>query len=174
MTLPYILLVAAACLSLLGFVLFLAARTQRRRSGLPSFKVVYADTGMWNRVEKPLYDARAGLTGKPDYLVKHKGAWIPVEVKSGGTPAQPREAHVLQLAAYCLLVERATGKRPPHGLVHYPEQTFQVAYTPEMEAQLIRQIELIRRHERSIPGRSHESKGRCAGCGYSEICDQKL
>ena len=174
MSLPYILLIIAAGLALLGIILFLLARLQRRKSGLPSFRVVYSDTGMWNKVEKPLYDASAGLTGKPDYLVKQNGAWIPIEVKSGGTPAQPREAHVMQLAAYCMLVERTTGKRPPFGMVHYPEQTFQVAYTPELEAQLLQQIEVIRKFERSTPDRSHEAKGRCHGCGYRGICDQKL
>ena len=78
-------------------------------TGLPSGTVVYSDTGAWQRVEKPLRSRRYGIVGKPDYLVemadRGRKKTIPVEVKSRRRPAVPYEGHVLQLGAYCLLVE---------------------------------------------------------------------
>ena len=70
-------------LLIIGIVLWLLAARTRRGAGLPAGRVVYADTGAWARPEKALFSKTLGLTGKPDYLVQHKGRYIPVEVKSG-------------------------------------------------------------------------------------------
>jgi CRISPR-associated exonuclease Cas4 len=168
-------LILAGVFLLLGlFVLWLAAR-QHRASGLPLGRVVYTDTGGWGKVEKPLFDPLSGLTGKPDYLIKCKDGWIPVEVKSGYAPPQPHAGHVLQLATYCLLVERSTGSRPPYGLIRYRNRTFEVDYTPQLEAELLELASRMRSQEQhKLLNRSHESLGRCMGCGYRSICDQKL
>jgi len=168
-------LLAAAVLLVLGLLALWQAARQRRASGLPLGRVVYTDTGGWGKVEKPLFDPLSGLTGKPDYLVKCKEGWIPVEVKSGFAPSQPHAGHVLQLAAYCLLVERSTGSRPPYGLIRYRNRTFEVNYTPQLEAELLELVSRMRVQEQSRRlNRSHESIGRCSGCGYRSVCDQKL
>src|SRR3972149_2334260 len=62
------------------------------------------------------------LVGKPDYLIQSKQGLIPVEVKTGRTPARPFESHVFQVAAYCALVERNFKQRPPYGIIRYPER----------------------------------------------------
>jgi CRISPR-associated exonuclease Cas4 len=162
-----VLLVAAGLFFLIGWL-------NRRRSGLPGLRVVYADTGLWQRVEKPLYDPVAGLTGKPDYIVDLKGSWIPVEVKSGWAPSTPREAHILQLVAYCHLIERSQGKRPPYGLIHYKNTTFEVGYSQQLEQNLMAVIGEMRKCERTFPSRSHQEVNRCRACGYRDLCDQKL
>ncbi|HDH09491.1 MAG TPA: CRISPR-associated protein Cas4, partial [Chloroflexi bacterium] len=95
-----VVLLLVAALALLR-----SARAGRRRTGLPSGRVIYADTGAWGRCERPLFSRRYLLTGKPDYLVEEKGRLIPVEVKPTVSPSTPYRSHVLQLAAYCLLVE---------------------------------------------------------------------
>jgi CRISPR-associated exonuclease Cas4 len=168
------LIVIAAILLVLSAVFFIAGWLNRKRSGLPGSKVVYADTGLWQRVEKPLYDATANLTGKPDYIVDLKGTLVPVEVKSGWAPTTPRRAHILQLAAYCLLIERSMGKRPPYGLIHYKNSTFEVGYSAGLEKNLLDELAEMRRCERTNPGRSHEEASRCRSCGYRDLCDQKL
>jgi CRISPR-associated exonuclease Cas4 len=100
---------------------------------------------------------------------------VPVEVKSGWAPPTPRQNHVFQLAAYCLLVERSTGKRPPYGLIAYRNRTFAVDYTPELEARLTGLIVEIRRQEHlGEAHRSHEEPARCAACGYRSVCEEKL
>lgn len=48
--------------------------------------------------------------------------------------ASRRDSEVLQLAAYCLLVEETQGQRPAHGLTRYQNQTFAVDYTSHLRA----------------------------------------
>lgn len=92
-----------------GLILLRSSQRDQARTGLPSGTVVYADTGTWERVAEPLRSRRHGIVGKPDYLVEideqGRKLTIPVEVKSRRKPATPYEGHILQLGAYCLLVE---------------------------------------------------------------------
>lgn len=170
------MILALAFLLFIGFILLLwqANRTQKA-AGLPGGRVIYSDTRAWGEVAKPLYDAALGLTGKPDYLVEINGQVVPVEVKTGKTPPAPYDSHIYQIAAYCLLVEKTMGKRPPYGIIHYPEHDFAVDYTHELENALLDILADMRRDERKseIP-RSHESPARCARCGFAEICQEKL
>ena len=101
------LILLAYSLILLGGGLLLLRRARRlhEQTGLPQGRVIYADTGAWSRCEQPLFSRRYLLTGRPDYLVDDRRAKIPVEVKSTPSPPSPYRSHVLQLAAYCLLVE---------------------------------------------------------------------
>jgi len=162
-------------LALLALLFLFVSSRQRKAAGLPSGRVVYSDTKTWGAVEKPLFDAELGLAGKPDYLVEHNGALVPVEVKSGWAPPSPRQSHVFQLAAYCLLVERSTGKRPPYGLIAYRNRTFAVDYTRQLEAELTNLIVAIHRQDRlGEAHRSHEEPARCRACGYRSVCDEKL
>ncbi|MCE1252047.1 MAG: CRISPR-associated protein Cas4 [Anaerolineae bacterium] len=159
------------------FAIFLLRRSaqQKRESGLPLGRVVYSDTENWTRAEKPLFDPLLQLTGKPDYLVEQRGTIIPVEVKSALSPALPHPGHVFQLAVYCLLVERSTGKRPPYGLLRYANRTLQIDYTAQLENQLLDLLAEIRSKERSGElERSHDEKARCQRCGYRSICPQRL
>ena len=162
-------------LALLGVLTWLVARALRRASGLPGGKITYADHGLRARPEKPLYDAALGLTGKPDYLVRSQDGTIPMEVKSMWAPFTPYDSHVMQLGAYCILVEKQFHVRPPHGLLRYRNRTFRVPFTPELEEAVISHIERIRGlKEKEGADRSHEQPNRCARCGYRHICDQRI
>lgn len=171
---PHLLLIPAAAI-LLALVLLAAARLIRRRTGIPEGKIVYADPGLWGRVEKPLYDSGLGLTGKPDYLVKKNGLYIPVEVKSMWAPGTPYDSHRLQLGAYCLLVEKAFNRRPPYGLLRYRNRTFRIPFTDAFEAEILETLAEVRAHkELDAVDRSHDQPGRCARCGYRDRCDQRI
>jgi CRISPR-associated exonuclease Cas4 len=136
--------------------------------------VAYSDTSRWSPVEKPLYDPNVGLTGKPDYLVDQYGVMIPIEIKSTRSDA-PYDSHIFQLAAYCLLTQSSTGRRPPYGLLKYANQTFAVDYTSELENALLDVVfEMQNRNPRQPLPRSHSSARRCARCGYRQACDQRL
>lgn len=155
-------------------ILYLAGR-QRRASGLPAGQVIYRDTGGGTRVEKSLYDPITGLAGKPDYLVQENGSVIPVEVKSSRAPSLPYDSHIYQLAAYCLLVERTYGRRPPYGILRYRDRSFRINYSRVLEQALENMLDAIRRQERRVEaGRSHQEAARCARCGYRMICNQRL
>lgn len=160
---------------LIALVLFYISRVQQHTAGLPSGRVIYTDTRSWGAVEKPLYEKSLNLTGKPDYLVEQNGRIIPVEVKSGRTPEAPFDSHIYQVAAYCLLVEKTYGVRPPFGIIHYPSRDFAVDYTHELERTLVDLLNEMRRAERlSDVGRSHADEHRCQRCGFRKACDQKL
>lgn len=168
--------ITLALLLFIGFVLLLwQAQRSQKAAGLPGGRIIYSDTRAWGEVAKPLYAAALGLTGKPDYLVESNGQLIPVEVKTGKTPAAPYDSHIYQIAAYCLLVEKTLGKRPPYGIIHYPEHNFAVDYSPALENALLDTLAEMRRDERKseIP-RSHENPARCAHCGFAEICEERL
>ncbi|MCS6994738.1 MAG: CRISPR-associated protein Cas4 [Anaerolineales bacterium] len=165
----------ALVLLLVALVLFWVSGRTRRAAGLPGGRIIYTDTRAWGKVEKPLYDPTLGLTGKPDYLVEQNGQIIPVEIKSGRAPQAPYDSHIYQLAAYCLLVERTLGRRPPYGILHYTDRDFAIDYTRELEDALLHLLAEIRRDERraEVP-RSHENAARCAKCGFRQTCDQRL
>ncbi len=169
------LLLLAFVLGGLGLWLFIRAGAVRRQTGLPVGRVAYVDTGAWDRCERPLFSNRYRLTGKPDYLVRGRQGIVPVEVKSGAAPEQPYASHVLQLAAYCLLVEEQEGRLPPYGILKYDDRAFAVDYTPALRATLLRTLDAIRRdlHARDVD-RSHHDPGRCQGCGYRDRCEQAL
>ncbi|HEY5575033.1 MAG TPA: Dna2/Cas4 domain-containing protein [Anaerolineales bacterium] len=165
----------ALVLAILGAILLMLSSRQRRATGLPGGQVIYTDTNEWETVKQPLFDATLGLTGKPDYLVRQGDLLIPVEVKSKQIGGAPYDSHVYQLAAYCLLVHRVFGQRPKHGILHYPNRTFSIDFTPELESAVINIIlEMQSQSGRKGPDRSHDTPARCARCGFRMVCDQSL
>jgi CRISPR-associated exonuclease Cas4 len=162
-------------LLLVGAVLLWLARRLRARSGLPAGRVVAADVGPWRRLDRPLFSRRHGLTGRPDYVVADGADLIPVEVKSARAPARPYASHVLQLAAYCLLVAETSGRRPPYGILRYADRTFPIPYTRELEEQLLEVLEAMREDLAAGDApRRHQDPRRCAACGYREVCEEAL
>ena len=168
--------ILALVLILVALILFWQAARQRKASGLPGWRIIYTDTRQWGAVEKPLYDPALNLTGKPDYLVmQSNGQIIPVEVKTGRSPAAPYDSHIYQLAVYCLLVDRSMGKRPAYGILHYPGRTFAIDYTQTLESSLLDTLAEMRQQDRrGEADRSHDQPARCVRCGYRSICDQRL
>jgi CRISPR-associated exonuclease Cas4 len=162
-------------LFLIAMIFFWQSDRQRKAAGLPGGRVIYTDTRGWGKVEKPLYYATLGLTGKPDYLIERNGQIIPVEVKSGRAPEAPYDSHIFQLASYCLLVEKTYNKRPPYGIIHYENRDFAVDYTRDLEAALMNLLADMQQDDvkKQVP-RSHEQPSRCARCGFRNVCDQSL
>jgi CRISPR-associated exonuclease Cas4 len=173
---PRVILLAGALILLGGGLLLLRwGRRLHEQTGLPQGRVIYADTGAWDRCEKPLFSRRYLLTGKPDYLVDDRRAKIPVEVKSTVCPPSPYRSHVLQLAAYCLLVEEECGSPPPYGIIKYRDQTCTVEYTAQLRAELLSVLAEMRQHldADDVPP-SHANPNRCLSCGYRSECEERL
>ncbi len=168
-------LAVLAFVALLGGWLSLrrAART-RYKAGIPSGRVVYADTGDWRPPDKPFFSTKYGLTGRPDYLVETRAGLIPIEVKSRAAPSQPYASHIWQLAAYCLLVEESENRAPAYGMIKYADAAFEVDYTPAVRRDLLALLDEMRRASRGSARRNHDDARRCAGCGYRQACDQSL
>lgn len=152
------------------------ARRLRAQSGVPYVaRVVYADTGAWERAPRPLFSRRLGLAGKPDYLVQIGDQVIPVEVKPGRTAREPRLSDVLQLMAYGLLVAEDTGRAPSHGLLKYRDALYRIEFTPELQQHLDDTLAAMRLDLLAPEvDRSHADTWRCRACGYRDSCDQAL
>lgn len=160
----------------LALLLLYRSRHLHKKSGMPVGKVVYTDSGAWHPNIESLYSRELRLAGRPDYLVRQaNGTIIPVEVKSSRAPEEPWEGHILQLAAYCLLVEEMFGVRPAHGILQYKDQAFAIDYTPELEADL---LDLLAEMRAANAGgevdRDHNDWRRCARCGLNHKCLQRL
>jgi CRISPR-associated exonuclease Cas4 len=168
-------------IALLGMALTVLwlARRSRAATGLPVGRLVYADTTRWRAVERPLFSRPHHLTGRPDYLIQDGRDVIPVEVKSGRAPPDgPYPSHILQLAAYCLLVEEVYKRRPTYGVIVYADEADQgheIDFTPELEESVLDILDAMRRalRKRDAP-RDHDQVARCQTCSYRKACDQSL
>jgi CRISPR-associated exonuclease Cas4 len=167
---PFVIL---ACVGFGLLCLWIAGR-QRKAVDLPVGRVIIADDLGPGRRGPVLYDPGVDLAGRPDYVIEHRDDVIPVEVKSRRAPHDPYPSHVLQLAAYCRLVEAAYGRRPAYGVLEYRDRSFSIDYTAELEDELQNVLEQMRLCEDHAPDRSHASIRRCASCGFRQMCDQAL
>jgi CRISPR-associated exonuclease Cas4 len=153
-------------LLVIGVVLLWLGGRRQLASGLPTGRVIYIDTERLGRLTQPLYDPVHDLTGQPDYIIEKPDGLVPVEVKSGRAPLSPYPSHVLQLAAYCMLVHATYGERPTYGILKYADRAFAMDYSSSLENELLDVLAEIHR--------SHHSTNRCRACGYLQVCDQAL
>lgn len=157
-----------------GLLWWLAMHLQRR-SGLPRARLRYDDASAGRRPERALLSHRHRLTGRPDYLLEEGGSLIPVELKPTRRAATPYESDILQLAAYCLLVEEKQGHAPPYGILRYAEQGWEIPYTPALRQRLLETLAQMARAEQAREvARSHHQPPRCAACSQQAHCTQRL
>jgi len=167
------LLLVALLMLVVAAVLFRLGRRGRAASGLPRGTVVYVDSHDWER-SPPLRAPRYGLVGRPDYLLRDGRAIIPVEVKPSRQAPEPYEADLLQLAAYCLLVEETYRVTPPHGLIVYQQHTFEVPFDEAMREELLAVLEEMRQAgDDDDVLRSHDQPARCIACSMRGHCGEE-
>ncbi|MEI7553682.1 Dna2/Cas4 domain-containing protein [Candidatus Chlorohelix sp.] len=172
------LITIAFILIVFGFLFTLWSKKAANSSGLPfQYRIVYSDTGGWKQVEKSLYSARYNLIGKPDYIVKTRTGLIPVEVKPKRIAPQPYYSDILQLAAYCLLLEEDWQEKPAYGILRYAEQTFRIEWNSTLRTELLEIISEMRDLEKyaatpgcKLPEPNHDMTKRCLNCGYYQSC----
>jgi CRISPR-associated exonuclease Cas4 len=166
-------------LFVLSIVLLLASRKEsmsaknaRKEYGIPRGKVVYTDL---DRPAKPLFSRKFLIAGKPDYIIKDErtDALIPVEVKSGNAK-KPHWGHVLQLAAYCLLIEEAYSVRVPYGLLVYADgKQHTVKFDHALRSEVISKADEMRRClKQSGVTKGNRFEGRCLSCSVRGDCRQ--
>ena len=121
-----------------------------------------------------LKSKRYGLQGKPDYIVEHKGRFIPVEKKTGRTPKGPLFSHIVQLTAYCMLVEDSFGP-VDYGLLEYDEKKYTIDYDSELIEMVLKlRQSLLADLRRGEAHRNHERKGKCLYCSRRDLCQERL
>ena len=160
----------------IGIILLALSRSFGRKSGMPQGEVVYEDAS--GQAQEQFISKRLLMAGKPDYLIKDRnGDLIPVEVKSSNAPraGRPYESHLMQLAAYFLLLEDVLQRPVPYGLIRYRNRTMRVANTDELRTRLMDVIAQMRRlMAREVARRNHNRVQRCSRCSVAHACDERL
>ena len=134
--------------------------------------ITYSDL---NIPAKPLFSYRYKIAGKPDYIVKKDNHFIPVEVKTG-TYNTPLKNHVLQLAAYCQLVEETYKSFVPFGvLVYNKSKQYKIPFDPKLRFELEQSINKMKYilQTNSI-SRNHNDQNRCRNCSMRQYCEMKI
>ncbi|MBD3408119.1 MAG: CRISPR-associated protein Cas4 [Candidatus Lokiarchaeota archaeon] len=143
----------------------------KRSYHIPDGKITYADL---NISEKTLFSPRYRLAGKPDYIVKQQEKLLPVEVKSGAY-SHPQFHHIMQLTAYCVLLEDTFQTFVPQGLLVYPSGHHMIMMNPKVRFQLEQIIHEINYSKRSQTAyRNHHDKWKCRSCSLRQHCMEKL
>jgi CRISPR-associated exonuclease Cas4 len=150
-----------------------SAKTMRMVYGIPAGKVIYSDL---DRPGKVLFSRSLGISGKPDYIVKGRGrSLIPVEIKSGRAQ-EPHNNHIMQLAAYCYLVEENYHMSVPYGIIVYSDGLqHRINFDKYLRHDLLATVDEMKRtigHD--CPKRTHNYKQKCRHCSFSGSCKKSL
>lgn len=135
-------------------------------------KIVYTDL---DKPAKTIFSEKYRLAGKPDYIVKRKNNYIPIEVKKVESNS-PFKNHILQLASYCLLLEDKFKKEVPFGVLVYSKgQQFKIPFDENLRRELSKIISNIKNsiRKKSVM-RNHNFVNRCLFCSYRHVCNQKI
>jgi CRISPR-associated exonuclease Cas4 len=161
---PYLPL---ALLAVGAAVVLGAARALRRRAAdgrVGSLEAVDLGAGPVLRSD------RYRLAGRPDALRRRRdGGLVPVELKHRPAPRRgPFPSHVVQLGAYCLLVEEATGRPPAFGLLRYDDGDVPIAWDTALRDRV---LATLARATAPYDGAADPSPAKCRGCVWSPSCD---
>lgn len=164
------LIVALAMLALLfGVVSMLLLR----RFGVRG-RVVASDSVV-SRPSRALRSARHGIVGKPDYLVEERGHIAPVELKPSRESDSPWLRDVVQLAAYCLLLEETEPRFAGYGYLRYAHRTFRIDFTDRVRGELLRTIANMRADLTADDvSPNHHDPRRCARCMLVRTCGRAV
>jgi CRISPR-associated exonuclease Cas4 len=164
---------AVLALTILALVLAVLSVMLLRRFGVAG-RVVASDSVV-SRPSRALRSARHGVVGRPDYLVEERGKIAPVELKPSRESNTPWLRDVVQLAAYCLLLEETEPRFAGYGYLRYAHRTFRIDFTDRVRAELLRTIADMRADlaaEDVAP--NHHDPRRCARCMLVRVCGRSV
>jgi CRISPR-associated exonuclease Cas4 len=143
---------------------------RRRVLGLPAGDLVYEDADGQGEV---LYSDTFPLVGKPDYIVKlPDGLLVPIELKLSVQNATTAHSnHMIQVAAYCLILEEYSEVPPTHGILRYADRDFTIEYTTTLRKKVIRLLsEMEGCNEKQRPQLARQKVTKCRACTFKPIC----
>jgi len=162
MVLPIFLLILAAIL------LFLALRAREKARKILRDGVLYDDL---LGSPAPLRSKKLNLAGRPDYILRDGDFLIPVEFKSTNAPRKPYKNHILQLAAYCLLVEENFKVNVPAGILRYGDgKEFKIHFDESLRRELLDTIEEMNRIIESGVEVPKSPSQKCDRCSLRKYC----
>ncbi len=163
----------AACYFLYHSLKRFEVAGHKRRKQQVRHQIAYVDSN--DRKPKLFISKRYGLSGRPDFVLLIDDEHIPVEVKTGRVPRGPLFSHILQVAAYCLLIEEEFGAAPSHGIVRYGQNENVVDYDNSLKEMVLLKLEEIRRTmESGNAHRNHNKPGKCIHCSRRQKCPERL
>lgn len=146
-------------------------RTKKKSCGVPDGLILYSDL---NVPAAPLFSKQSRLSGKPDYIVRKEDQLIPVEVKTG-QGAHPHQSQVLQLAAYCQILEDTSGGFVPEGILVYNTVPYTIPFDPRLRFELNSAMKTMRASLRSgTVQRNHHEPQRCRRCSMKRFCTEAV
>jgi CRISPR-associated exonuclease Cas4 len=143
---------------------------RQRALGLPAGKLIYEDADGQGEL---LSSSQFPLIGKPDYIVQlPDGRPVPVELKlSVQNTLSPYNNHVVQIGAYCLILEDYFESPPTHGILRYADRDFTIDYTPALRRKVIRLLsEMEQYNEHHAPPLTRQRAAKCRVCPFQPIC----
>ncbi len=144
----------------------------KKKHSIVDGKIMYSDL---NVPAEPLFSPKNMLVGKPDYIVKNDNNIIPIEMKSSMS-LKPWKSHILQLAAYCQLIEDTYGGFVPFGiLVYNSSQQFRITFDPKIRFELESTIKKMRYLQRTGKvARNHNDPHKCKKCSMKSHCEMLI
>jgi len=116
-----------------------------------------------------------GLTGRPDYILEEGDELIPVELKSGRQPKGPLFSHIVQLAAYCLILNETGEKRVGRGVLKYGDVEFDIDFDDGLKQIVVDKLEEMRAAvSTGEVHRNHNRPGKCQSCSRRDKCPERL
>jgi CRISPR-associated exonuclease Cas4 len=116
------------------------------------------------------------LVSKPDYILERDGELVPIKRQSRKLPtADAYEGEILQLAAYCLLVEEHYGRPVLSRRLLYQDRSLDVPVDDRRRAKLHNALRAVHEPDgfEKVP-RCHTSSGRCRARGFPDASRKSL
>ncbi|HEC76617.1 MAG TPA: Dna2/Cas4 domain-containing protein [Thermoplasmatales archaeon] len=127
-----------------------------------------------NREGEEIISEKYGIKGKPDYVLKIDDDYIPVEEKSADFTS-PKYPHVIQITAYCMLIEDKYGKAPPYGILKYKNSEFKIPYEKRWKNRILKMREsIIEDIKRGEAHRNHYNPKKCKNCLRRDYCNERI
>jgi len=110
-----------------------------------AYRLIYSDQKQDLKTQedieygKVMRSERLDISGKPDYIYRHKsGKLFIVELKSGeiGERDEPYFGDLMQLTSYFAIAEEYFGDRPPYGWIIYKDYMFRIKNTGKLRRML--------------------------------------
>jgi CRISPR-associated protein Cas4 len=166
-----LLIIGAIFLLIYAARMRLLVQKEKESLGIPDGIIFYSDL---NTPVSPLFSKHSRLIGKPDYVVRKENYCIPVEVKSGGG-LHPHKSQVLQLAAYCQILEDISGVFVPEGILVYNNVKYTISFDPKLRFELESMTKTMRASLRNgIVQRNHQALARCRYCSMKRYCNDAV
>jgi CRISPR-associated exonuclease Cas4 len=83
----------------------------------------------------------------------------------------PYNNHIIQVGAYCLILEDYFEQPPTHGILRYADREFTIDYTPALRRKVIKLLaEMERCSEQQPPPLARQRAAKCRACAFQPVC----